>query len=206
MTFELPFGLFAFRFWLVMAIPVALLSWLGVRFLVEGQRKIGLKIPALVILVLLVVGVAFTSLSPKYNQNARAQWPPGQAWSSMEELQLYLSLKELPADARVYSYSGKGAYVLGMDKFACDWCTADRELRSSLTTLSGEELGLRLKTMGYQYLIFDVSTVRTLMSQQNYTEEKALEVVNEKLQEFVTSPRFSLVQEVKSGGFLFKVV
>ena len=204
MTFNLPIGLFAFRFWLILAIPVALLSWFGIELLLDIRRKINVPVPTILILALTVIGIIITSTSQKYNQNATAQWPPGQAWPSPQELEAYIYLKTLPPGTRIFSYSGKGAYILGIDQWTCEWCQNEVELRKILVDIDANQLYVQLKNNNYEYLMFEVSTIK-LFTRMNLTQEEAIQKTNEKLKQLVESNKFIPTQSFDGGGVLFKL-
>ncbi len=204
MTFSLPVGLYAFRFWLLLAIPVALLSWIGMKFILAINKKLNAHIPALILLALVVVGIVLTSTAPKYNQNAKALWPPGAGWATNEEVQAYVYLKSLPVGTPVYSYAGKGE-VIGVDKFSCVWCADHVEFRKNILDTNAQELHAWLKQRKYEYLIFEVSTINVIAA-QNKTQEEAIAIVNQKLNEMLDSKLFAPVQNINNGGVVMKVV
>ena len=166
-TFNLPVGLFAFRFWMILALPVALIAAEGFFALLGllGQLKLDkATLTALKLLFILVVvaGVLFTSAKQKYDVNT-AQWPPGAFWSVAtdqggnivaHELQSYLWLSTLPVDTKVFTFSNADQ-VIGFDKFACGWCKADYDMKQRFTnnTVTAASLYTFLKDNGYEYFV-----------------------------------------------------
>jgi len=68
---RLPVGLFAFRFWMLLAIPASLLASEGAWILSSYSKKIG--IGKVLLFAILVIGLLFTSGIQKYNVNT-AYW------------------------------------------------------------------------------------------------------------------------------------
>ncbi len=205
MTFDLPVGLYAFRFWLLLAIPVAMLSWVGVQFLQSIGSKLKLAHVGIIIMVIVVIGVFFTSFTAKYNQNAKAQWPPGVSWSSAQELQLYVWLKTaLPVGTSVFSFGNKAGEIIGMDKYSCEWCLPVTSFRSDIIHTNATALHTFLKTEGYEYLVFEVGALN-LWKAQNVSSEAAIGEAEGLLNSMVESGGFSPVQQIQNGGFVFKV-
>lgn len=203
MTFSLPVGLYAFRFWLLLAIPVALLSWLGVKTLLDANAKFKINAPALLIIGIVVVGVFFTATTAKYAQNAQAQWPPGASWKTMEEVQLYASLEAFPVATKIFSFAGKDE-VIGMDKSSCLWCADYKEVQQGITNDDPLTLYSNLKRLGYEYMIFEVSSIDQ-WKKLNLTDDAAVMSANLRLNDFAESGYFIPVHNVPNGGIIFKL-
>ncbi len=205
MTFNLPIGLYAFRFWLLLAIPVAMLTWLGVELLIDMGKKVKLPHITSIIIIAIIVAIFFTSFTAKYNQNHNAQFPPGVSWSNMQEVQLYVWLKTaLPAGTKVYSINNKGAEIIGMDKFSCEWCPAVQEFRKTTTMTNPNKFHAFLKTQGYEYTVFEVGTVNVWIK-QNQTQEQAIKSADTFINDLANSGKFEPVQQIQGGGIVFKV-
>jgi len=196
MTFKLPVGLYAFRFWMLFAIPVAILSAEGAWFLSNVIKKIG--IGKIITILIIVIGILFTSAYQKYTVNT-AIWPPGGLWSSMDELQGYLYLNNLPINEKVFPVCSMGVRkVLGFDKLVYFWLGegADRKQYDERIELNASDLNNWLKLKGYKYLIID----------GNCAKEKSLGInkTNEKINELGNSGLFA-IQHQTNGMILFKV-
>lgn len=151
-TFNLPVGLFAFRFWMLLAIPTAILGAVGLRYIASTLRSLKVSKQAVyVVCGVILVLVLLSSGIPKFNFN-RAMWPPGVGWTSGEELQGFISLKKLPANTRVFTLTS-GPYVLGFDKFFCQWCSKDKELQDSAYNMNTIKFASSLKERGYEYIV-----------------------------------------------------
>lgn len=156
MTFHLPFGLIAFRFWMLMAIPVCIIAAEGV-WLLFGlfNNATALK---MIILALVIIGVFFTSFSQKYALNTSV-WPPGGGWISMDEVQGYVSLKSLPANTKVFPLTGEwqawaGDRIIGMDAYFCEWCSDEIQF-SDWYARSPLDVYDFLKSHRYEYALVD---------------------------------------------------
>jgi len=170
LTFNLPIGFITFRFWLLLAVPVALLSSLGLQTVlgVLGKKQ-NRRIFAVVLIILFIL---VTSTYPKYNQNTLAAWPPGASWASNEELQTYTWLLTLPPNTKVFEPSiHRDKFVIGFDKFTCSWCESNLEIKSKIVNLSPAELNSWLKENEYEYMIFGASTRNDLA--KDFSEAEA---------------------------------
>lgn len=186
LTFNLPVGLFAFRFWMLFAIPLALLSVLGMWFLFSLGGKF--NVPNILILLVVIVGVALTSAHQKYSVNT-AMWPPGAFWTSMEELQGHLFLKNLPPNTKVFTFSNFGP-INGFDKFFCSWCKEDQDFRTKGFNESAITISSWMKSKAYNYLVVDGQAARTYGANET----------NTKINELLSSGLFKLVHS--TGGFI----
>ncbi len=157
-TFHLPVGLFAFRFWMLLAIPVSILAGYGLVALADSLKNVG--IPKAVTVVAIIALVILTSTYPKFVYN-RAQWPPGVGWTSYDELAGFTQLYSLPANTGVFSLSS-GAYVLGFDKYICQWCDDVKSLQKTAYSLPPEQLASSLKAKGYEYMIISTRDTQEL--------------------------------------------
>lgn len=197
MTFNLPIGLYAFRFWMLFAIPVSLISAEGASILSNMLKKIG--IGNIITIVVLIVGIIFTSGIQKYAVNT-AIWPPGSLWSSMDELQGYLSLQNLPTDEKVFPVCKTGPRKsLGFDKLVYFWRGegAEKKPYDERIDLEMDELSSWLKSHGYKYLIMDGTCAKEKYMGINKT--------NEKINELISSPLFQPVHQT-NGFILFQVI
>jgi hypothetical protein len=154
-TFHLPVGFFAFRFWMILAVPVALLAAEGIMFLsgIFSQKAF----QALIIAVLLA-GIIWTSGYQKYAVNT-SSWPPGAGWTSAEELQGYVWLHTLPANTKVFTFLYDDQ-VIGFDKYSCGWCKSVSEQKEKGINITAEEMHSWMLENGYQYLLVGGMEVR----------------------------------------------
>jgi len=183
LTFNLPVGFHAFRFWMLLAIPVSLLAAEG--FLFVSDFLVKQKIPMAASILLLVALLFFTAGLQKYQVNI-SQWPPGAFWTSGEELQGYLSLLSLPPDTRVFTYQNPEP-VIGLNAFDCMWCDDVFEFRKGALLANATELHAWLKEHDYEYLIISGMAVREL--QEKYGNQ-TLEMVNRRVTDLATSQLF----------------
>lgn len=200
MTFNLPVGLFAFRFWLLLAIPIALLLAISLDFFCNLGRKF--KIPKMVIILLIVIGVLFTSGYHKYQHNSLPTWPPGQSWTSMEEVQLYLWVTKLPKNTKIMSFS-EGNMLIGLDMFDCDWCIENIEFRKGFVNKTPYQTYNFLKGQGYEYFILDSMSLKTYNAQLG---DDTQNIILEKFQEYTNLvDKYKIVFQ-NQGGVILKVV
>jgi len=155
-TFNIP-GLFGFRTWMLMVIPISILVAEGVTLLMRYARPFGKLIP-LVLVLGLAIGLIYTSGMPKYAVNT-ANWPPGQGWTSMQEIQLYLWFNSVPKGTKVFPFSGsQNNELIGLDMYHCDWCVNERSFREKMLSHTPAETHAFLTKEGYKYLLLDTKT------------------------------------------------
>ena len=100
--------MFPFRFWLLFAIPFCIIISEGLFFLINLNKN---PIYKYGLLIVLIVGIIFTSLVQKYSVNT-AMWGPGGSWASQDEIVGYLQLLNLPKNSKVFSPSDDGKYFV----------------------------------------------------------------------------------------------
>lgn len=176
MSFSLPIGLVAFRFWMLFAIPVSLMAGAAAFSLFKIIEKRRLGMVFLAVLALLII---FTSGIQKYAVNT-AMWGPHPTFTSLEEIATYNWLHTLPFDAPVYDISGNGHFVIARDKYMCDWCDYPKEITERVLFMEADELHGLLKARGYSYLIIGGNSLRMLSAHANESDgtDEASELVN----------------------------
>ncbi|MBI2549621.1 hypothetical protein HYV83_00380 [Candidatus Woesearchaeota archaeon] len=167
-TFNLPVGLFAFRFWMILAIPVALIAAEGFFSLLNAINLFRLDkataTTAKVILIAIVVaGVLFTSAKQKYDVNT-ACWPAGAFWSgelvldqesgcvTQSEVITFSWLMSLPTNTRVFTFSSPDQ-VIGFDKYSCGWCKPEYDMKKRFYNITPVELHSFMRDNNYDYFI-----------------------------------------------------
>ncbi len=195
MTFKLPIGLFAFRFWMLFAIPVSLLAVEGAWFLTALFKKLG--VGKLITLILILSGVLLTSGYQKYAVNTAMWMPPlGGLMSSVEELQGYVELKSLEPNTKVFSFCPDSYInIIAFDKFICSWCEEETNILKRAVNLSSGELSQFIKQQDYKYLIVD----------SNCATGIGVNKTDELINGIMASNKAQLVTN-KIGFLLFKVL
>ena len=181
-----------FRAWMLLAIPVCILAAEGAFFLIEFLSKAGIS--KIIVLLLIITGVLFTSTYQKYTVNT-AQWPPGGFWTSMEELQGYLWLKDnLPPNTKVFSFV-HSSVIIGMDKFICHWCEDITSFQKEGVNESASDTHSFLKSKNYEYLVIG----------GNFAQKYGINETNEKLNGLLSSGLFKSAYNTV-GFILLQVV
>lgn len=179
MTFHLPVGLFAFRFWMLFAMPASLLIPTAVWMLTGLAGKFPLG--KIAVLAVIIIGIVITSFYPKYLINTSPGWYSGQ-WGQ-GELEGYVWMKEnLPVNTPVFTFAD-ATRIVSMDKYNCFWCKDEIAFRESAFNKTTDEIHAFIKSKGYEYTA--ISTIDI--------EKYGINKTNEKLQEFLKSDKFSLV-------------
>jgi len=197
LTFHLPIGLFAFRFWMLFALPFSILAAEGIWFI--ASLLSGFKIPKLASILVLILLVFLTSGRQKYDVNT-AFWGPGQSWSTQDEISTYAGLMQLPPNTKVFS-SYNDEKVIGFDMFSCAWCEDIIDFRKDLLKKNSSEIYSWLKQHEYEYVVYDASTLR--LYDATYGNETA-QLLNAQIQDIATSGRFTAVQQ-SQGAVIFHI-
>lgn len=186
------FKLSPFRSWMLLAIPVCILATEGAFVLLDMAKRSAGNISKFAVLILLLMGIFFTSAQQKIAVNT-ATWPPGGFWTSVEEIGAYLWMKDnIEPDTNVFGFVIDGP-IIGMDKFICFWCDDIREFKKTGMNKTAAEISSFLRTRGYEYLIID----------GQYAQKYGAEQTNSKLQELVESGLFRPVFQ-NQGAVIFK--
>jgi hypothetical protein len=200
--FNFPIGMSPFRTWMHLVLPLALIATEGAFFL---KGLLGKKIPygRWLIFGLLLVGVFFTSGVQKYAVNT-AMWSPGGAFSSMEEIQGYVWMKDnLPINTKVYSYSD-AKRVIGLDKFVCTWCKEFRDYNKDSIKINMSDSYDWFKNNGFDYVVFSVRYLQGF--NRVYGEENATTLLNTRINEAVNMPSKFKVSHQTQGFVLFQII
>lgn len=199
MTFKLPIGIFAFRVWMLMAIPISLLVTEETWFLVNLFKGFG--VTKIIVFIIIIIGIILTSGIQRYSVNT-AIWPPGGRWTSMDELQAYLWLTNLPVNTPVFTYSAYSS-VIGLDKFICYWCDDFIAFRESPLNKSTSEVYSFLKKNNYDYLVIDGMAQRDLAGK--FGENKTNEFFSRLLNDLISSNYSEIAYQTK-GAIIFKIL
>lgn len=207
-TFNLPVGLFAFRFWMVLAVPVALIAAEGL-FALLGmvhRVKLGSSTAAavkLAIIAVVVAGVFLTSAKPKYELNTSC-WYPGAFWSGsfvqepksgclvQSEFLAYDWLRTLPPSTKVFTFSYPDQ-VIGFDKYSCGWCEPEYRMRQRFFNVTSSELHSFLRGNSYDYFIIGGIEAR------NFNLNRTVSLIND-----VASSGLFTVAHQGEAAFVFK--
>lgn len=191
-TFNLPVGLFAFRFWMLLAIPVAFLAAEGFGGIYQSiaQERARNLAAALSFTVLILF-----SGYPKVVVNT-SFWPSGTYWHSTRELRGYLWLRvTLKSNTRVFSYSDN-LLVIGHD-MRCDFWTKDyNQSFNQAFRFPPIKLYNTLKSHKFEYMIVG------LREMKNFGEP----AMKYKLKELEESGLFKTVYSLENGVIVFQLV
>jgi len=201
-SWALPVSIYADRFWGFLPIPVAIIAAQGiiiVKNICEKQR-----ISWFYIMILIIAGILYTSAYPRYMVQSSPGWPPGSSWSSGEQLQGYIGLKNLPPDTKVFPACMQDAFVIGFDKLSFPWDKEVIDFRNSTFNKSAYEVFSWLKSKNYEYIIFDTSCITDCTNKQEGNVDFCADRLNKFLNATKNSNLFSLAYSTK-GFILFRV-
>jgi len=190
---RLPIAFNPHRGWSFLAIAVAIVAAQGM-YMILTSRVVTKENAALVVALILVVALAYSSGYPKYRINT-VPWPT-HYFTSVEEVQGYMWLVNLPKNSRVTSLCKDDHKVIGMDMVStAQWDPQMLEFKKQFMNYTGEQIYSVLKGKGYEYTIFDGSC----------TTSFGVDEANKKLDEIGQTRMFSLVHST-AGMVLLKVL
>ncbi|MCK5214045.1 MAG: hypothetical protein KAR05_01670 [Candidatus Omnitrophica bacterium] len=191
-TFNLPIGLFAFRFWMLFAIPVSMLSAEACLMLI---RAMGKPFLAQLMVILIIILIVCTSGYAKYRVNT-SYWTRGVFWTSLNETLSYIWMRDnFPPDTRVFSFKDN-LFVIGMDMKADFWREEYKADFENAFESDIQTLHKNLKNHQFKYLI--ISPKDTLAF--------GFDEVNKKISDLVSHKDFQLVLNHKKGARIFKII
>lgn len=170
---HLPFSILTHRFWAYVSIPLALLVGIFVVAIFEKIHSQTIAVAFAFILFFSVFGIpffdsfnAYTSWYPKYVVET-SPWPPGVAWSSVQELEGYMWMHEHLVGSRVLSLCKEERFLIGFD-LETDFPNEEmNDFRLSLATKTVEDIVSQTKE--YDAVSLEYSCVKS-----NYLSEEEL--------------------------------
>jgi hypothetical protein len=189
-TFQLPVGLFAFRFWMLFAIPVVLLSAEGFCFLANRER---FRWNNKLLVLVLLIGVVFSYAPFKWRLNI-SKWYYGIHWFGHQDILGYLWMrKELPINSKVFAFTDN-ILVLGHDMRADFWRQNYQQLLGKAFEDDLELLYKNLRALSFDYLVLSPRD----------SQQYGREAVDAKLKSLYDDPRFQLIHSNEAVK-IFKV-
>lgn len=153
----MPIKLFPHRFWVFLAIPVAVLGALAYRRIEDrwaSYRK--------ALLALLLISVFITSAAGKISVQT-SQWPPGTNFNSQDEMNGYVSMEQtLPANTKVFPLCSSDAKIIGMDMMCEPYVPAYQNFKNQSMNKTPSEVRSFMVSRGYDYLVMDGDCVAAL--------------------------------------------
>lgn len=145
-----PVKLFPHRFWVFMIIPVALIIAYSLFNL--SQSKVG----SALLVIIICVGILFTSGIPKYIVQT-SMWPAGGNFMSIEQVGGYVWMKNnLPKDSNVFVVCGKEEKVVAFDMYSPVLDMNLYRFKQQNNTISD----ILDFTRDYKYILFDIQCIK----------------------------------------------
>ena len=189
MTFSLPVGLFAYRFWPLLAVPVCVFAAEAAQMVTSRDNQYN-KGKAGVLIVAVLVSSAY----PKFFVNNDI-WEYGISWESVYEIKGFIWMRRhLKPDTKVFSFNTNKA-VIGFDMVTPYWTKSYQDAFQEAAFLSLEELYARLTVNSYEYIIISEQTI----------EKFGKKYMLEKVAELEASDLFALIHNEPGAFWLFKI-
>jgi hypothetical protein len=200
-TFHIPVARGAFRVWMLMSIPLALIAAEGTFSLIKIiPRRIPFQ--KAIILILIITGVIFTSAHQKYSANT-AIWPTSGAFAQQSTPFLYGQwFDTLPPNTKVFLYSPRDKLTIGYGAWSCYWCDDIRAFRQEILERDSTELHTFLKENNYEYLVINgPMDFKHFEDKYNNTEE----LLTQRYNEFTASSSFTVVHTQEQSFAVLRV-
>jgi hypothetical protein len=171
----MPVKLFPHRFWVFLAVPVAVLGAYAYLRIEERFSK-----HRTLLLAVFVLAVFLTSAAGKMTVQT-SQWPPGVMFASQEELSGYLSLKaSFPVGTKVFPLCSADGKVIGFDMSSEPYVPEYEIFKRTAMNRSVQEVHDFMVSRGYGLMTLDSGCVQALGA------DKANALANA----YLTSPLF----------------
>jgi len=185
-TFHLPVGLYAFRFWLIFAIPVSLLAAETLYFLSQISHKIMLAA---------LLGVFISSGIPKIKHNSHLLWYKGGWYDSWGEIKGYHWIRNnLPLNSKVFAFTDQ-LLVIAYDMMADFWSPEYKKSFAKAADLNPDQLAQALKRNRYEYIIIRWKDFRII----------GVDKMHALLKELSAHPAFQKIHRIDKSFFVLKV-
>ncbi len=189
----------AFRTWMLMAIPISLITAEGLYALKKLSSS---KAVWLSILIIAIGGIVLTSAQQKYQLNT-STWPTSSAFagSPSEAFEFASLFNSIPNGEKVFLYVNRPKIATGFGKGGCNWCQNELDFRKGIINRSADEIHDFLSTADYDYLLLSPSMDFRQFSKE-IGQEKAQEMLNQRYNEITKSGLFVPVQQ-KENLYIF---
>ena len=191
----LPMKLFPHRFWVFLAIPVALLAAEGLIIVYNSLKS--RKSVLYPVMVVIFIGLMITSAYPKYVVET-SHWPFGGGWSSYEEIKGYQWMADnLPKNTPVFNLCHDEEKVIGFDMYAPPLDLGIDAFRRGLgdrsVSVTYAAMLNIMEIKGFDFAIIDLTCTRSMGNK-----------TNELLGMVSSSKDFEIVHQVPNNFFLFR--
>jgi hypothetical protein len=202
MTFPISIARDSFRSWMILAIPIAILAVEGIYF-AKGLFRQN-KILEKGILILLIMGIIFTSFDQKYELN-NAVWPTSSGFANPQEAAEYGAwFGSVPDNSKVFLYAPRPKIVVGFGKYSCNWCEEEINFRKDLLNKSSDDLHNFLKQRNYEYLVLS-PRMDYAQYAKKYGEEWTKETLQKRYDEILSSGKYALAYQKENVLIALKV-
>lgn len=149
-----PVKLVPHRFWVFLAVTVAIAAGFGASRILEYAEKRGKSLAYLAMAIIVGI-VALYSADAKLAVET-SMWPPGVSWVNQEQISGYINLnKMLPKNTKLFSFCGMEDKANGFDLYGYSWVKEVNDYKKISINDSVEGNYLFLKKYNYSYAVID---------------------------------------------------
>lgn len=204
-----------FRVWMLLAIPVVLVSAQSIYLLKHlvtrifhfafPKANLGLSLGTNLFVVLVLTGIVITSGLPKHYLNT-TPWPTSGSFSAapQEAGEYGRWFATLPPNTPVFLYSPRDKITIGFGKYSCEWCQEVIDFREKILSKDISELYNFLKEHDYEYFVINGRMDYRYYSIL-YGEEEAKLLLPQRYDEIFSSGLFTPVYQKENAYVMFKV-
>ena len=204
MTFPISVAKGAFRVWMLLAIPVALVAAEGLCGLSGIAKKY--KIPVFITFFVVILGMVATSGYQKYQLNT-AIWPTSGSFGGghpAEPFEYGAWFESISPNSAVFLYAPRDKVSIGFGSYSCDWCQEVKDFREDILNKDAKQLHTFLKGREYQYLVINPRMDAKYLS-GSFGENKTTELLPQRYKEIMASPLFTPVYQKENLFLVFQV-
>jgi len=154
---RLPVQLWAFRFWMLFAVFLSIFVSAGFFGLVKLCKKV--KFPVVLLIVLIVLGVWFTSGTQKWSVNTGSWEHTAGEFAQYGNLDSWKYVADLPQNSNVFfpcrNHRDLDVAIMGVDQNTCLWCADEKEFKLRWVNETPESMVRFAQSKEYDYLFLD---------------------------------------------------
>jgi len=199
-TFPISVARGPFRVWMLLAIPIALISVEGLYFIRSFFKAKHLKT---LVTIIVIIGIFYTSAQQKYELNT-VIWPTSGAFSPQEAAQYGEWFKTIPDNTNVFLYSPRDKLTIGFGMSSCAWCENVIDFRKNMLYHDAQTLHQFLKQNDYEYFIIN-GRMDTRYFNSQFGQEETQKLLQSRYNEFINSGLFNPVFQQENVFVVFKI-
>lgn len=167
----LPIKLMPHRFWVFLSIPVAILGAVGIQYILD---TINIKVIRKSMVCIFVVLIVITSGAAKLVVET-SPWSSGVNLISIEQMQGYVQLQQLPNNTKVFSFCSHEDLMNGIGMYGYSWIQEVKDYKTqSITDTIDNNLEF-LHKYNYTYIVIDQACLQAFTGNETIAKITIIE-------------------------------